>query len=225
MILRNCKSAIVILTFAPNCTIAVDETLFFSSLDKIEACDASISLSSSPSRPSAGFQACYFMLFCMSNRFCPGGEGEEALLKYALDYIDVAMCRRPDQHLISALLLLTIFQYYKEGDSIMADACTFADLANTLSDFVPDLCPSIMLSATCFKKKSASLYNARAAVWPPMHPPIGALVAMYLPSRIRSLGTLNAGPFDVPSCRHETQQSLEGSRLIHNNAVSWFRSY
>ena len=129
-----------------------------------------------PSRASApgGLRACFFAArWFLCRMRGDSAAGQASAFAAAVDSIDVALAtERPSQHLVSALLLLSIISLFEGG----GEAATFAGLAQRLGGFVQGLCPSIAFSAALFPKKTASVQKRphEAVVWPPLESPIGS---------------------------------------------------
>lgn len=193
----------LVLRFANRICKVVDPALFYAAFSSATGCDISEGpLVAAPpaAPPSPGLRACYFALLCAANRFRGDAAAEQLHYRAALDCVDASMHQRPDEHLISALLLLTIAQFFSvRGD--VGDAGALASLAQHLCGFVPGLCPDIAVTANCFSVKAATLRCMRGVVWPPASPPIGSSVASRTIEIVSFLQLQFVGFFQVESCR------------------------
>jgi hypothetical protein len=119
----------------------VDESHFLSALEiaywdgrPFVVTDAALTDGRKP--PSSGLRACAFMLHCVASELGGDADGVAANYASAQDCLDRALeAERPDQHLVSAVLLMTLMALAAgKGES---ELLSLSSLAHTLADFVP----------------------------------------------------------------------------------------
>lgn len=184
----------------PSCIFTVDPDRFFSAVNAATGSDGSNHHLAVPLEPpSPGLRACFFALICAASRVCADAESEQAHYRAALSCVDASMLKPPDEHLISALLLLTIAQFFSvHGDA--GDAGALATISQHLSCSVPGLCPDIAVSAMCFSTKTTTLRYTGGVIWPPIVAPVGSAIASRTIEVISFLQLQFVGFFQVESC-------------------------
>lgn len=190
----------LVLRFANRVCKVVDPDRFFSAVNAATGSDGlNHHLAVPLEPPSPGLRACFFALLCAASRVCADAESEQAHYRAALSCVDVSMLKPPDEHLISALLLLTIAQFFSvHGDA--GDAGALATISQHLSCSVPGLCPDIAVSAMCFSTKTTTLRYTGGVIWPPIVAPVGSAIASRTIEVISFLQLQFVGFFQVESC-------------------------
>lgn len=117
----------------------VDRSHLLSSLGLIGHSEAV----NSPSEFPACLRACTFMLLCVASIRAGDGAAADANYQMARECVDVAVGERPSQHLISALLLMALLSLPLGRSE--SEALENSAFAQRLSEFVPGLCPGILL--------------------------------------------------------------------------------
>jgi hypothetical protein len=152
-------------------TKVVDGLHFFSALQAAVGHGTAVTARAAPS----GLRACYFALQCIVGRTLGDERAAAASYESAIRYVESSMKEPPSQHLVSALLMLSIYSISCGEDQSIDAACTFASLARSLSDFVVDMSPVVGFSAAVFARKMIALRDERDIVWPPLRCPIGTV--------------------------------------------------
>lgn len=129
-----------------------------------------------------GLRACAFMLHCMSCKL--HGDAASAVAYYgrAQDCIDAALSQLPTQHLVSALLLLSLMALPIGRDQ--SDAISFSAMAQGLASCTPGIDSEIFFTASCYRSKNLALaFNAVS--WPASRPSIGMPLQHGVSSRLQ----------------------------------------
>lgn len=191
-------------------TKVVDGLHFFSALQAAVGHGTAVTARAAPS----GLRACYFALQCMVGRTLGDERAAAASYESAIRYVESSMKEPPSQHLVSALLMLSIYSISCGEDQSIDAACTFASLARSLSDFVVDMSPVVGFSAAVFARKMIALRDERDIVWPPLRCPIGASpasraleIASFL--GIQFMGFMHVQPQHVPAFFSLLDEALE----------------
>ena len=123
-----------------------------------------------PPESQSSLQACAFMLLCMKSKIAEDVAAAEMHFSRAQEYVNASMSERPSQHLISALLLMSMMA--QPLGRARTDAAVHAALAQSLSTFVHSICPDIYFSAACLSSKNSDVHSD-AIAWPARSMQIG----------------------------------------------------
>ena len=127
------------------CRVAVDEQYFLAALnaDTTGRDAGARQFADAPPlhglvQPSCGLRACAFALLCVGCKLRDDDSGVSMYYNCAQDCLDQALAlgERPDQHLVSAILLMTLMALAAGREK--SELVALSSLANALSNFVAD---------------------------------------------------------------------------------------
>lgn len=196
-------SSLTLPSYFSLCPTTVDPTHFFSALEAELRRDSGRPQSrakhdwSATDGASAAVRAAYFLLVSVVSRHRSDAVAEEEYRKYALRFIDAAMAERPTQHLVTALLLMSLTHVFGLSGSGFDGGSTFARLALSVSGGVHGLSIEIGATVEIFAQCTTALRFAAEVEWPPLQNPIGASVVSRATSLVSFIGMHLAGYVDV----------------------------